>query len=159
MGKQVARQGAVWILCLAASVLGQSATRDLAEEYVPPGTTMRVSIALSTPGGTSGMGAEDRPPTGWTVSNISHSGSIDATGKIKWGPFLSEPFPTMLTYDVTPAPGSGTGCFSGTANFDGLDVPLGGDLCILAIPAMSSWGLLTLAHLLAIAGSLLVLRR
>jgi hypothetical protein len=159
MGKRIACAGAAWSFCLAAIAVGQSATRDLAAEYVPPGSIMPVSIALSTPGGTASMGLEDRPPAGWTVSNISHSGSVDGTGKVKWGPFIGGPYPAAVTYDVTPAPGSGTGCFSGTANFDGLDVPIAGDECILAIPATSTWGLLALGQMLAIAGTLTLGRR
>lgn len=136
--------------------LAQSATRELPESFVPPGASMPVSITFSVPGGTVAVGVEDRPPAGWPVSNISHSGSLDAqSGKVKWGPFFAPAVPAVVSYDVVPASGSGSSnCFVGTASFDGLNEPITGDACILAIPAASFWTLCCLGVLLAIAATL-----
>lgn len=133
----------------------QSAWRELPEAFVPPGSTMPVSISVSVPGGTVVFGAEDRPPSGWSVGNISHSGTYDTpTGKVKWGPFFAPSIPTNLSYDVLPGDGTSASCFAGTASFDGLDQAVEGDLCIQAIPAASFWALLWLGLLLAIAATL-----
>lgn len=136
--------------------MGQSASRELPESFVPPGSTMPVAITVSLPGGTLVFGAEDRPPSGWSVANISHSGTLDAqSGKVKWGPFFAPSIPTSLSYDVLPPPAAHVAnCFSGTASFDGLDQAISGDLCIQAIPAASFWTLLCLGQLLAIAATI-----
>lgn len=142
---------------LAASrANAQSATRELPDTFVPPGATMTVSIVVTPPGGVVVFGAEDRPPEGWSVSNISHSGTFDLpSGKVKWGPFFAPSIPTALSYDVLP-PGEagGANCFAGTASFDGLDQTIGGDLCIQAIPTASQWTLLSFALLLSIAATI-----
>ncbi len=50
---------------------------------------------------------EDRPPVGWSVSNISNGGTYDSsTGKVKWGPFFDHD-PRDLSYEVLPQGASG----------------------------------------------------
>jgi hypothetical protein len=117
---------------------------------------------LSGTGAVSAPGVEDKPPAGWTISNISNGGAFDAnSGKVKWGPFFSPSIPSVLTYDVLPSLSSTSEvCFVGTASFDGLDEAIGGELCIPApVPAASAWGLLTLVLGLVIVGSICVQRR
>ena len=113
------------------SLLADGAARDLPDCY-DPGNALTVSIAIQVPSGTSAVGLEDSPPTGWTVSNISNSGVFDAlNNKVKWGPFF-EPFPEAVTYDATPPiTETGTKCFAGTVSFDGNDQSITGDDCIL----------------------------
>ncbi len=70
---------------------------------------------------------EDQPPTGWPVTNVSHSGLFDSrTGKVKFGPFFDHE-PRALTYRVLP-PTDVTGVFPflGTASADGVNSPIGG---------------------------------
>lgn len=104
---------------------------------------------------------EDAPPTSWTVSSINNSGSFDAlSGKVKWGPFFSAPFPTNYAYQVTaPAGAQGEHCFAGTASFAGLDQPIGGEACFSRqVPAVTTWGMLILAMLTATAATIVISR-
>jgi hypothetical protein len=99
-------------------------------------------------------GVEEKPPTGWTVSNISNSGAWDAqTRKVKWGPFFS--IPASVAYDITsPVGASGRFCFSGKVVFDGLEQLIDGDDCLaVTVPALSAWGMMALAMLILAAGT------
>lgn len=135
------------ILVQASTAVAQSANRDLPDLYRPGGPMVTVTITLNDVGAVAAAGLEDKPPSGWTVSNISNGGSFDvSSGKVKWGPFFSPSIPGALSYDVLPSPtSSGEACFAGTASFDGLDEAVGGELCIPApVPAASAWGLLAM---------------
>ncbi len=120
-----------------------------------------VSIVVNPPVGTVVAGFEDRPPLGWAVSNISHSGTFDAqTRKVKWGPFFGSSIPPLLTCDVQPSGGSsGEQCFTGTANFDGLDQPIGGEQCLpRSVPTLSGVGMAGLTLSLLLAGAIILSR-
>jgi len=137
------------------STRAQMVVRDL-PDAVMPGQTFTVSIGITPPGGTAVAGLEDRPPSTWVVSNISHSGSFDpGSMSVKWGPFFDPSIPASVFYDVTaPSNLSGTNCFVGTASFDGNDVIVAGDLCLPPpVPAASAWALLTLALLIVVTGA------
>ena len=142
----------------ALPALAQSATRGLPDSF-RPGEPFSVAITLVVPPGTTGAGAEDRPPIDWVVSNISNSGTLDTQSmKVKWGPFFAPSIPTMLSYEVTP-PSSATGeqCFVGTVSFDGLDQPITGDLCVVQeIPAVTTWGMVVLGLLTAAAATVVL---
>jgi uncharacterized delta-60 repeat protein len=104
--------------------------------YVPGGATYEVMLYAHPPPGVSAFAAEDRPPTGWTVSAISDGGVFDATtGKVKFGPFFDDDG-RMLVYEVTPAAGATNAqCFDGVASADGVDTPILGEACMLpAVP-------------------------
>jgi hypothetical protein len=75
----------------------------------------------------SAHAVEDGPPAGWSVSNVSASGSYDVNNKrVKWGPFFDST-PRTLTYDLLPpANATGVHAFSGTASADGMDTSIGG---------------------------------
>jgi hypothetical protein len=108
------------------------------------------------------VGLEDKPPDAWFVSNISHSGVFDTqTKKVKWGPFFGGSIPAAVTYDVRPSGGgSGEQCFAGTASFDGLDQPIGGELCIPhSVPAFSGLALGSFTVSLLAAGTIILRRR
>lgn len=153
---------ALMLTFLAASpaAFSQTATRGLPPNYAPPPSTLEVSISLSIPGGTGVVGVEDGPPSGWAASNISNGGTYDVpSGKVKWGPFIAPSIPSALTYEVTPNGPGGSDCFVGTASFDGLDVKIGGDACMIAVPAASFWGLVVMSELLLISATLTLLRR
>ena len=123
--------GVLVLTMTPVSVLADGATRDLPDCYTPE-VALTVSIAIQPPPATSAVGLEDAPPVGWTVSNISSNGVFDAlNGKVKWGPFF-EPFPAVVTYDVTPPIAEmGMKCFAGTVSFDGINQqPITGEECI-----------------------------
>jgi hypothetical protein len=63
---------------------------------------------------------EEKPPRGWTISNISHGGTFDAgTGAIRWGVFI-DGMPRTFTYGVTPPAGvASVGTFAGRFSYDG----------------------------------------
>lgn len=127
--------------------------RDLPESAVP-GDTITVQITLDVPPGTTVVAAEDQPPPGWAVSNISNGGSFDfATKKVKWGLFFGPSIPGTLTYQATA--GSGSGCFAGLVSYDGVDTPITGDFCTVSIPAVSTWGAIVLSLALLVCGTAL----
>lgn len=139
----------------------QTPTRQLPESYVP-GVAATVSIVINSPGGTGVVGVEEVPPSGWSVSAISHGGEWDIENqKVKWGPFFGASIPSSVSYSVTPPGGSiGEQCFSGTASFDGINHAISGENCIAgAIPAVSAWGAAILAALILLAGTYVMRRR
>ena len=142
-----------------SSVWAQGATRDLSE-YTAFEVTFTVTIVLD-PGDAQLAGVEEAPPVGWTVSNISDSGTWDMeTEKVKWGPFFGS-IPPEVTYDVTPlGEGMGEHCFAGTVTFDTLNDTIGGDECImLAVPTLSEWGTAAMVLLVLTAGTVVFGRR
>jgi len=143
---------------LFTAALGSGATRELPDSVLP-GQSFIVAITLDPPPGTSVAAAEDAPPVGWAVSNISNSGTFDAqTGKVKWGLFFAPSIPTALSYQVT-ASGQASPCFSGTISYDGVGSAITGDACLVSAPAVSAWCALELSLLLAIAGTILLRSR
>ena len=147
------------LLTLVAPAWGQGATRDLSG-FSEAGVTFTVSISITEPPSATILGIEDAPPPAWSVSNISDTGTWDAgTQKVKWL-FLNPPFPSVVTYDVTPPAGDlGARCFDGTVTFDISEDPITGDLCLdVGIPTVSQWGLFALALLLLSAATLTMKR-
>jgi PKD repeat protein len=96
-----------------------------------PGVSMTVSITVNPAPTVNAYAVEDMPPTGWTVSQISHDGAFDtATGKVKWGLF-ADATPRTLTYTVTPSSSStGAQTFTGAVSFDGTSQAIIGDRTI-----------------------------
>jgi hypothetical protein len=142
---------------LASVALGSGAIRDLPNSILP-GATVTVTITLDPPPGTSVAAAEDQPPTGWTVSNISDSGTFDqSAGKVKWGLFFAPSIPSVLTYDVTV--GSWSPCFAGSVSYDGVGTAIGGEACAAVVPTVSTWGAATLLLLLLICGGAIAGRK
>jgi hypothetical protein len=87
--------------------------------------TVPISV---TPGpGTSVYAVQDQIPSGWTVSNISHSGELDpVNSQVKWGPYFDNT-PRQLSYQTTPnAESAPAVSFLGFGSFDGVNVPIGG---------------------------------
>ncbi len=151
--------GAIFVACASSTdATAQTATRTL-PAYYAPGDTLSVVIDLVSPAGTIAVGAEDAPPAGWTVSNISSSGEFDAqSGKVKWGPFFDPSIPASVSYDVSPpTSASSAGCFVGSVLFDTTEVAIAGAACVAGpVPAASTWGLALLALLVTIGGTLIL---
>jgi hypothetical protein len=144
----------------ATTVSAQNTTRELPDDYTP-GATFTVSIVVNPPVGTVVAGFEDKPPLGWAVSNISHSGTFDAQWqKVKWGLFFGTSIPSSLTYDVKPSGGaSGEQCFTGTASFGVLNQPIGGEQCLpRSVPTLSAVGMAGLTLSLLLAGAIILSR-
>ena len=143
----------------AKPVFAEGATRDLSD-YSLPGVTFTVSITIDADPTTDLLGVEEAPPTGWTVSAISNGGEWDdQNAEVKWL-FFSPSIPSAVTYNLSPpVDASGLQCFSGIANFDGVEQPIGGDQCLsVTIPTLCEWGLVVLALLVLTAGSMLLIR-
>jgi len=139
-------------VCTSELAFGAGAVRDL-PEAVYPGSTITVTIQLTPPAGAAIAAAEDAPPVGWAVSNVSDSGAFDApSGKVKWGLFFAPAIPASLTYDLLIPTSPGTGCFFGTATFDGGSFPVTGDGCAVGVPAATAWSVTVLAFLILVAG-------
>ena len=116
-------------------VVQAGAARGLPEQYVP-GSALTVCIAIAPPPGTSAIGVQDSPPSGWEVSNISPGGEWDSIyDKVKWGPYFA-PFPVEVCCDVTPPlDAAGEHCFAGTISFDGTNQAVQGDECVATFGA------------------------
>jgi hypothetical protein len=111
----------------ATPALANSANRSLPATY-QPGQAVQAQIAVVN----QGFGAiEERPPAGWTISNISNEGQYNADRhEITWL-FLS-PVTTTVSYTATPPAGaSGPATFEGSWSVDGsAPAAIGGDTTI-----------------------------
>lgn len=141
-------------VCLTQLARAQSATRDLTA-FSEPGVPFTVSIALQTPPQTAVVAVEDKPPSGWVVSDISDGGSWDAqVAKVKWGLFFDPSIPAAVSYTLTAPGGAGEFCFDGMVSFDGVNQTTVGDACLsVGVPAVSQWALLVLTLSLLAAGT------
>jgi hypothetical protein len=102
-------------------------TRRLPFGYAP-GVSLTVVLEALPTTNTAAYAVEDRPPTGWSVSSISHGGFFDATtGKVKFGPFF-DATPRTLSYQATPfRDDTGKKQFTGSTSIDGASSVIGGD--------------------------------
>ena len=148
---------ALWALSgITPPTSAQNPTRDLSS-YTDSDSVFSVQITVDSPPGTVTAVLEETPPTNWTVSDISHSGTWDTQSqKVKWGPFFNPSIPSTVSYDVTPLGAGSEQCFDGTISFDAVDEPIGGDLCVgNPIPTISQWGLVCMILLLLTAAGVL----
>lgn len=122
-----------WSETLTATITlegDNSTTRTLPEHYIPS-WSLQVMITVTPKGLIKNYIVEDIPPTGWIVTNINENGIWDSVNhKVKWGPFYDNNNRTLI-YQVTPPINeSGTKVFAGRAIFDGIEMPIGGDIDI-----------------------------
>ena len=140
--------------CLTSAAFGSGATRELPDSIVP-GASFTVTITIDPPPGTSVAAAEDTPPGGWSVSNISSGGTFDQqTGKVKWGLFFAPSIPPTLSYQVT-ASAPASPCFAGMISFDGAGSSITGDACTISVPTISTWSAVALSLMLLIGGTVI----
>ena len=118
-------------LCARA---GNGAVRDLPDVYTP-NVPLTVIISVSLDSGCV-WGAEETPPAGWTVTDVSEGGTFFNTGgnsKVKFGIFFDGPdcggvVSRVLSYTVVPPIGeAGTKSFTGEFSIDGVGSAIGGD--------------------------------
>lgn len=82
-----------------------------------PGTAVTVGLKATQFAWGNHLQVEDTFPTGWTVTNISHSGSVQS-GKVVWQFPLAGGESVTLTYTATPPAGTaGTHWFRAVATF------------------------------------------
>ena len=105
--------------------------RELPASYVP-GATLTVLIEARPTADAAAWAVEDRPPAGWTVTQVSHDGVADPLkGKVKFGPFL-DATPRTLHYEVRASITSTQPVeFAGTASVDGVSFPVIGDRVVV----------------------------
>jgi hypothetical protein len=112
---------------VAPAVTPAFVQRDLPDTYAP-GVAFVVKLEAAPPAGTLAYAAEDSPPPGWPVTEISHEGAYDPTnGKVKFGPFTDD-LARALTYTATP-PLDAVGAkeFAGAASLGVVTSRIGGD--------------------------------
>jgi hypothetical protein len=102
------------------------AVRLLPAQY-QPGRKFRVGILVTPVRGTVAYMVAERPPAGWTVSEISEGGTYDAaTGEVSFGPIAGDRL-RLLTYSVKPpSKAKGIQIFSGEIIADGVSSRIGG---------------------------------
>lgn len=114
------------IASVTVVVVKSTATSQLPAIYVP-GTPFTVTVDVRPDTGVFAYAVEEKPPTGWTISNINSGGTLDViNAKIKWGPFFDDQTRTLSYQVLPPASAQGNVVFTGTASFDGLGIPIGG---------------------------------
>jgi len=132
-----------WVPKQRAALLTLEDTPNAAQVSQVPGRAVRsfnragqddglgyvVTIEVLPKPGVDAYTAEEHPPAGWTVSQVSENGNFDvASGIIRWGIFLDDGV-RKLSYQVAP-PDERQGkypVFEGAASFDGIDVPIHSD--------------------------------
>jgi hypothetical protein len=116
---------------LTVVAMQSRATRTLPASVLAA-TLLTVNIDVAPEAGVLAFVVEDRPPTGWTATNITRGGTWDSTSaKVRWGPFFTDR-PMQLSYTVVPpATACGSVGFSGNAAFDGIGVLISGQSQIL----------------------------
>ncbi len=114
----------------AAPLGGGSVTRSLPEQYFS-GQSVTVSLLVEPGLGTEVHAVLETPPAGWTVTNISHFGSVSPDGMmVRWGPFGDETSRTF-TYDLLPPDSAHSNAvFTGSGLFDGATVATLGQITI-----------------------------
>lgn len=105
-----------------AALLTVVASTARAAGYLPasytPGVTLSVVVRVSTDATVTRYSLQDRPPAGWTISNVGQGGSV-VGGQAQW-PEFADANSRTLTYDVTPpANATGTATFVGSVVFNG----------------------------------------
>lgn len=108
------------VLGISGTIQAQNAAySDIPPTYVA-GEAFLVAIVVYPDEEIVAYSVEDKPPTGWTVSEISDGGRYDnVTKSVKWGLFPDDQV-RMVTYMVLP-PANATGdkTFVGSATFEG----------------------------------------
>ena len=102
------------------------AASTIARQIVPASNEIDVALAITPGAGVSAYAVEERVPDGWTVAEISDSGSF-ATNQstIRWGIYMDGVART-LTYHLVASSSTAGSQFSGAASFDGLDIVTAG---------------------------------
>ncbi|HRY46591.1 MAG TPA: chitobiase/beta-hexosaminidase C-terminal domain-containing protein [Candidatus Paceibacterota bacterium] len=94
--------------------------------YVP-GEPIVVTINLVPMAGTQAWAVEEEVPPGWLVSAISEQGLwSEATGHIRWGPFMDAGARTLSYTVAPPTHAQGTSIFRGSVSMDGAEYPIQG---------------------------------
>lgn len=100
-------------------------TRSFDDSVYRPGKPVLVTIHVAANPGTLAYALEEKPPTGWAVSEISHGGNY-VGGLVKVGVFFDN-LTRDITYKTTPPEdSSATWLFSGVVSLDGSSSPIGG---------------------------------
>lgn len=104
--------------------------RELPQTYTPA-EAFEVRLVATPPQVGAAWAVAERPPRGWSVSELSDEGAWDAVqGLVKFGPYTDLTART-LTYRVTAPPEArGPQGFSGEAALDGQVTPIRGDRAV-----------------------------
>jgi len=123
-----------------------SAVSELPPRYAA-NIPFTVTIRVSPPSGVASYAVEDRPPTGWQVSQVSDGGVYDPANQIvRWGLFLDEASRT-LTYQVSPPVDvQGQAAFDGTVSFEESEVPIDGQRQTLSSNASAEVRIVNIAR-------------
>ncbi len=134
--------GVAWFDGRPVLIGGQRQTRPVVGTVVSQlptqyeaGQQITVRLTVTPTPLTKVFAVEDRPPSGWSISQISDGGENDPrVGRIKWGPFFTNGV-TILTYQVT-APDAirdAIVTFSGIGSFDELSTTVLGQREMTAV--------------------------
>jgi len=118
-----------YVRCVSGGYIAVS--RKLSSSCYIAGTKLTVSLSVTPSFSSKNYAVEDTPPSGFTVSDISHSGTFESVSrKVKFGPFLDN-ISRTLTYSITPSANlTGNKTFTGIASADGMSLSILGDSAI-----------------------------
>ena len=122
-----ASAGRLSLQALRGGSSGTSSVNSALPRLFVPGEAIRVQISVRPASSVSAYAVEETIPPGWTVINITESGTLDpVNNQVKWGPYFDNSA-RELSYDVTPSVDTPESVeFVGTASFDGGSVPIAG---------------------------------
>lgn len=83
-----------------------------------PGMAVEAAWEVSPAAGTSAYAVEDRIPAGWTLIGATDGGVLDASGVLRWGPFLDDQSRRLSAILMPPSDTVVRGFFLGRAAFD-----------------------------------------
>ena len=104
-------------------------------EFFTAGIPFEVQVTVHPSARSHAYALQDRPPSGWVVSDITHGGLFDPhTGLVKFGPF-TDTDSRVLSYTLLPPDNAeGEAFFSGELSADGHSFPIAGDSHLLSSP-------------------------
>lgn len=111
------------IVPISQVLAASTSIRSFACDAYTPGLPTDVTIQVTPDPATQAWAAQETPPAGWTVSEISDAGAYDSiNAQVKWGPFFDNQSRT-LSFKATPPGGeTGEGTFVGNISLDGTNV-------------------------------------
>ena len=109
--------------------------RDLPDTY-RGAVAFTVTLAVTPEADVDLHTVEEIVPAGWTVTTVSHAGSVFTNGTVRWGPFVDAASRALSYVVQAPAGASTNAVFRGTGSFGSVSVTTTGDTNVVNAPDM-----------------------